>query len=275
MKKSYLFLMFLLAVMQLTAQDVIIRSNGDQVNCTITAIDNENVYFDVEKNGNKISTQLNKSQVQNFDQLASGFEQQKKSKNNSALTTKKSKNVSGDKKPVQVGIYADPLGLIEFGPMIGTDIIIHSHLILNAHVRFSSLGALMYLETKDDNDGTPYKLDGVGIGGGIKYMIPSRIGGFYMGAFFEYGSGKQYYAKDEDWNWESESKYFVAAPDLGYKFLFKNGLFINTGLTFGAAFVYQDQWHHLENYNDDSSWHDNGSSIHPFGMIDLGIGYSF
>ena len=46
------------------SQDIIIRTNGDTVDCNITRIDSVNVYFSLYKNGREIFTSLNKSQIQ-------------------------------------------------------------------------------------------------------------------------------------------------------------------------------------------------------------------
>ncbi len=149
------------------------------------------------------------------------------------------------------------------------------HLILDAHVRFSGLGLLMYVVTADDNDGMPKQITGVGIGGQVKVLFPSRIGGFYLGVLLEDGLQKQYFANDKSWAWVSEANYIAVAPTLGYKFRFHGGFFMNTGATFGAAFVGKDQWHHTKNYNGDSSIHINDPHVQPFGMVNLGFGVEF
>jgi hypothetical protein len=188
-------------------------------------------------------------------------------------TAKKKKYV--DNKPNRFGIYAQPLGFVQFGPIVGMELTLASHLIIDAHVRFSSLGLLMYVVSKNDNDGAPYKISGAGIGGSIKCLIPSKIGGFYFGLLLEDGWHTEYYAEGKPWIWQEDVQYFVTAPNIGYKFRFPGGFYLNTGAIFGAAFVTSQQWHYTKNYNNDSSIHDDGSKVQPFGMLELGFGVEF
>jgi hypothetical protein len=188
-------------------------------------------------------------------------------------TQKKKKYV--DDKPNRFGIYVNPLGFVQFGPMAGMELTLGSHLIIDAHVRFSSVGLLMYVVANDDKEGWPDQITGLGVGGGIKLLIPSRIGGFYMGVLLEDGWQKQYYAKDKSWTWVNESGYIVVAPNIGYKFRFQSGFYMNTGAIFGAAFVGKDQWHYTKNYNNDKSTHIKDSHIQPFGMLELAFGVEF
>jgi len=275
MKKTLLSIMLLTSVFYLFAQDQIIRISGQKISCTITDIDSAFVYFNLSGNTNVISTKLKKSEIQNLGQVTEKFNEEKGKQNVVPGMEYNTEKISSSTKSNRFGIYVNPLGLVQFGPMAGAEIIIHSHLVLDGHVRFSSLGALMYVTTKNDEDGKPYKISGLGVGLSIKYLAGPRNGGFYIGMLFEEGSQEQYYAEDKDWVWQSHTQYFVAAPNLGYKFAFKNGFYVNTGVILGAAFVYKDEWHHTKNYENDSAIHENPSSVKLFGMLELTLGYDF
>jgi hypothetical protein len=276
MKKTVLLILLLSAMLHSYAQDVVIlRNNGEKVNCTLTKIDSTTIYFTVNKGGNVIPSSLKKTEVQNMDQLMAKYLEQGNRKESQPKTTNSTKKEPKVTKPVRIGLFGDPLGFVEFGPMVGAELTIQSHLIIDAHVRFPSAGLSMYLINRNNEDGLPYKMSGVGIGGTIKYLIPSRIGGLYFGVLFEAASGINYYAQDKNWEWRKDNNYVVVAPRVGYKFIFSNVLFLNVGATFGAAFVTKDTWYYLNDYNGDSSVHDNGTTIKPFGMIDLGIGFEF
>ncbi|MEQ8471956.1 MAG: hypothetical protein RIC35_12265 [Marinoscillum sp.] len=60
-------LIVLIALMAISAstysQDIIVRDNGDKIECKVTKVDSMIVYFDVIKNGVEISTTLAKSQI--------------------------------------------------------------------------------------------------------------------------------------------------------------------------------------------------------------------
>ena len=180
-----------------------------------------------------------------------------------------------DTKPNRVGIYANVLGFLEFGPMVGTEVTLASHLIIDGHARFSPAGLLMYVITADDEEGWVDKLSGMAVGGGLKYFMPSRPGGFYAGMLFEYGWQTQYYAEDEDWYWKSWNKYIVTMASAGYKFRFDSGFYINTGLQAGAAILTEAHWQYLKNYHSDPSIHEDDLEVHPFGMLEVGLGFEF
>lgn len=67
MKKIYLLpVLFFVLNAFVGAQDVIIRDNGDTINCSVTKIDSNRIYFSFIKNGNLLNTYLNKSQIKDY-----------------------------------------------------------------------------------------------------------------------------------------------------------------------------------------------------------------
>jgi hypothetical protein len=66
MKKSILTILLLCSSIFLFAQDLIIKTNGEKINCTITHTDSINIYFIIERNGQKINTSIAKDVVQDI-----------------------------------------------------------------------------------------------------------------------------------------------------------------------------------------------------------------
>ena len=63
MKQIFLVLMLLIATLNLTAQDVLVRTNGDNINCTVTKIDSTTIFFTIDRNGSQINTRIEKNLV--------------------------------------------------------------------------------------------------------------------------------------------------------------------------------------------------------------------
>jgi hypothetical protein len=261
-------------------QDVIVMKNGDEIKSKVLEINTYDIKYKKFDNLEGPIISISKSNV-SIIKYQNGTQDVINAPSNSTNTTSAANTESNkqkkhsDSKPNRLGIYINPLGLVQFGPMAGLELTLASRLIIDAHARIAPLGLLNYATNSDDEEGWPDQLTGMAIGGGIKYLAPSRIGGFYIGILLEDGWQKQYYAKDETWTWVTESNYIVFAPNLGYKFRSHSGFFLNTGLIFGAAVTGKDQWHYTKNYKSDHSIHDNGSQVHPFGMVELGIGVEF
>ena len=63
MKKLFLFSMLTLAFCQLSAQDLIVTTKGDSLNCKITKVKSDNIYFTFSKDGNTFNSLLPMSNV--------------------------------------------------------------------------------------------------------------------------------------------------------------------------------------------------------------------
>lgn len=282
MKKNN-FIVMLLATTSLLnnvrSQDILVFKNGEEAKSKVLEINDTEIKYKKFDNldGPVISTK--KTEV-----FMIKYENGTKDVINSTSPTVSNSNPSGNEaksknkeidRSTRFGIYANPLGFVQFGPIAGMELTIASRVVLDAHARFSSVGLLMYVVTESKDGGTPYKVSGMGLGGGLKYMIPSRIGGLYLGMYIENGWQTQYYDENEPWIWQEDVKYFVTAANIGYKFKFSSGFFLKTGAIFGTANVFEDKWYYTRNYNGDSSIHDAGSEVQPFGMLELGLGIEF
>lgn len=66
MKKATLFLLFLFSIGTIFSQDLIITNEGDSINCRITKVESENIYFTSMSNNEIKNTLLNKNQIKKF-----------------------------------------------------------------------------------------------------------------------------------------------------------------------------------------------------------------
>jgi len=63
MKRTILFIVFLISTFYLLAEDVITRKNGEKIHCTITKTDSTNIYFTIYKDHEDRDTYINRTEV--------------------------------------------------------------------------------------------------------------------------------------------------------------------------------------------------------------------
>lgn len=165
----------------------------------------------------------------------------------------------------RVGIWLNPLGFLQFGPVAGVEFRLNENMAVNVHTRVPSLGVLSYLIREDVE-----KITGFCVGGGFLYFFGTRQHKPYAGIMFEYEQDKCLYDQNEsDANTETE-KIMVFIMNGGYRFNFSKGFFLNTGLFVGAV---KNNWY--EDYDDPSYTDYEGTLIQVFGMLEVAVGIAF
>jgi len=170
-------------------------------------------------------------------------------------------------------LSVNPLGFVQFGPLVNIEVGLTKSLVLNAHVRFTSVGLLSYAINYHE-DGLE-KLSGIAFGGGLLNFFGKKRSKPYAGVLLEYEMLKKYYAKDDPWEWEQSDNTGVFVLNGGYRFRFKSGFFINTGAYLGAALT-SYTWEYTDPdyvpYEDKTY---EGIDITPFGMVEVTLGIEF
>lgn len=146
-------------------------------------------------------------------------------------------------------IYINPLGLLQFGPIAGAGFKVNPNIMFGGHLRYTAMGAANWIiHALDDEEPG---LDSFALGIDIKYFFdnqsrsPHRM---YIGSAVEYGMGS--YTGDDDWDeWEGEYTELVIVGNMGYRWRFSSGVFLNAGGYFGFAFDLDNKWW----YTDDKS----------------------
>jgi hypothetical protein len=159
------------------------------------------------------------------------------------------------------GIYFNPLGFALAGPMLGAEFTLQRHFIIDAHLRFLSLGALSGVLAEGTFD--VYNLSGIGIGIGAKYFTGGSRGGFYIGPVLEYYT--------QDYNdgsgfWDGEGILYGA--NLGYKFQFNSGFYMRFGGYLGGF----TDW---GTYSPDYGFSRDSGGGGAFYSMEFGIGFAF
>ncbi len=167
----------------------------------------------------------------------------------------------------------NPLGFVQFGPVINAEFGIREDFVINTHVRVSLLGMLTYV-AKYHADGLD-DLGGIAFGGGVIKFFGERIHKPYVGILLEYDHSSAVYAMYEQWEWSQVDQTIVFIFNGGYRFRFDGGLFINTGAYLGAATgIYE--WEYADPYYGAyENTPRTGTSLTPFGMLEVSLGIEF
>ena len=89
---------------------------------------------------------------------------------------------------------------------------------------------------KDDNNSSNYS--GIGVGGSLKYFTGGKNGGFYVGPLLQYWTVN--YDNEEDDRFKRNL--LNIAADLGWKFQFHSGFYMNTGGLIGVNQFLNAKW---------------------------------
>lgn len=148
----------------------------------------------------------------------------------------------------------NPLGFVQFGPVIELESAFDAGFGLAFGVRLMSLGLLPHVlaEADDDKLGTAWTVAGTG------HFYPQGKGlrGWYIGPRIEVGktNSERY-----------PSTLFIGATDWGYRWVKPSGFAYSFGMQAGVA---RESW--TDNFSPDT-----GTDIVPFAMLVFTLGKSF
>ncbi len=166
----------------------------------------------------------------------------------------------------------NPLGFIQFGPVLSGEFGLNESTLINAHMRFSSLGLLSWVIR--ETDAGLDELDAFAFGAGIVRFMGYNQNRPYIGFFLERETSNAVYASGYLDEWSQDNKTTVFIFNIGYRFNFNDGFFINTGAFFGgAATTYEWRYKYPDLIYDPEPR--SGEDTNAFGMFEVSFGYSF
>lgn len=181
-------------------------------------------------------------------------------------------NENGEYPISKFSLSVNPLGFIQFGPLINVEFGINSNLVFNTHVRIPSAGVVSYIvhEVGDDDS-----MSGFAVGGGLIYFAGSKQSKPYIGFLAEYDRTNKVFDVGEDWETAEKDNIGVFLFNAGYRFRFENGFYINTGAFLGTAFSSWESKYTNSSYYVYGPRVKSGTDMVPFGMLEMTIGIEF
>jgi hypothetical protein len=172
-----------------------------------------------------------------------------------------------------VGLLFNPIGVIQFGPILEVEFKVGPSTVIGPHARFLGMG-ILYHAVADYDEAS---LSDFGVGIHFKQFFGSSSGPhrFFIGAIAEYGwgNGTDF---DDEWNStlgeyedsEYELTYIGIATNLGYRWRFQSGFFLSLGGIIGFS-------RELEDKRTSPSTVEYELDTHPYGMAELSLGIEF
>jgi len=165
----------------------------------------------------------------------------------------------GESYPLKSSIQFNPVGFLQFGPMVDFEIRVTDNFVLFPHVRFAGLGLLSHLSVDYDY----LDVTSMAFGGGFRILPGSGKHRMYFGGVAEYGWG----TGSNDWD-DSEYRhsYISMVGNVGYRWRFSS-MYIQTGGYLGLVFETEDVR---------TDYHvDYGNDVLFMAMLEFAIGFEF
>jgi len=164
----------------------------------------------------------------------------------------------------RIGIGFQPLGFLQFGPVVNAEVRLGKNFVIGPQFRYTPLGLLFNVVNDFDNTMQCY-----GIGGTVRHFpAAGKKNKFYYGVGAEYEYG---WCRDEG-DWYGENKGIVSMINIGYRWRYNSGFYMNLGLFTGAYINIFDKW---TGYEDLSIHHDESGYARFFGYLEFTLGLEF
>jgi hypothetical protein len=180
---------------------------------------------------------------------------------------------SGSSVPLpKKAFYLNPLGVLQFGPMIGGEFKVSDDLLFDVHLRYPPLG-LAYQAITSEGFEDAVSWAALSFGPGIKYLFenPSTPNRFYIATYLEYGFGGSSGDIGTSEEWEGKFSYMVIAFNFGHRWVnaLKN-TYIGVGIFAGASPGIKDEWWYIDSPGE--IYQGENPTLF-FGMLELTFGW--
>jgi hypothetical protein len=166
-----------------------------------------------------------------------------------------------------INFLLNPLGFLQFGPMVQLEFRIIPGLYGMAHARLDGLGLLSWV-LSDTEEIAFYSF---AVGPGVRYFFVSKDSPHapYVGFVAEFGYTP--YTDDIGTIWENKgtSMYLTFAANGGYRWRF-GSFIVEVGAYAGASPTISDRWYYV---SSPSVIYEAGLPIIFFGMLEVSIGW--
>jgi len=257
MKKLSIIFLVAAGVLSANARDVITLNNGDEISAKVTEITSSEIRYKQFDDRDSPTVVVAKQEVFAID-YENDTREIISAETATARTATNSSLGAPHEKDFYTGIYLNPLGVLQVGPIVGVEFTIKRRFIIDAHLRFPAAGLLTgyFSEGHWDVD----NIKGISTGLAFKYFTGGPKGGFYAGPGFEYYQ-LEYHVDGGFW----EGTGMLVAANFGYKFQYSSGFYMRAGAFLGASTEFTSYWR-------GSEW---PKETDVFFMAEFSLGFAF
>ena len=267
LKVLIITLLFLLpCAFSVHAQDVITLKNGDEIKAKVTEMTSSEIKYKRFDNLDGPTVVVAKTEVFTINyengtrEVINTVAADAPAERKADYTTWKGPH----KKNFYTGVYLDPVGFLIIGPRVGVELTFVRHVIVDAYVRFPSVGLLSGIVWEGTTDVDNFS--GIGVGFSAKYFTGGRKGGFYVGPAAEYWTADYDYESNRHWKGSG----IAVGVNLGYKFQFASGFYLRTGGMLGGSITTSGTYTAPDGISSEDLDYDG-----VFYLLDFCLGFSF
>lgn len=243
-----------MAVPAARAQDVVYLKNGSVIRGTLVEL--------VPNTSVKIKTADGSIFVYKMDEV------EKLTREEVAAPKPPAAEISVADEPPQKLFTLDPLGFIEYGPMVGVETRVSPTSYLTAHVRWATAGVIYYAITSNGFEDA-VGIDNLAIGVGYRALM----GGagphhWYARPVVEYGWGS---TSGGDGDWRGRHSYVSFMGNFGYRWRFAKSV-TNVGVYAGFATGLSNNWWYVNSPGEVIS---DETETYAIAMFEVSFGWQF
>lgn len=262
--KKLLIVSFTLLVHFTIAQDVIVMKNGDELNAVVLEVGTESIKYKKYDNQQGPTYSIDKTDVfmiRYENGSKDVFNTQKEELNKEEPTAR----------PFPKGsINFNPLGLLQFGPIIQYEGKIGSSSYIVPYFRYAYAGVATHAVWNGFEEDNELSAGSAAVGIGVK-SFTSSDNSFYYGGFLDYSWTTARYDIGQLDETQEKSTNLGIISNFGYRWKSNRSSYVNLGLLAGAAFTLKDE----ERFVSDGSLYATNEDITIFAMIELSFGWDF
>lgn len=168
-------------------------------------------------------------------------------------------------------IYFNPLGFVQFGPVIGAEFLIHPGIYGDVHFRYTALG-LLYRSIESENKTARVSFGSAAFGVGGKYFLPNFLSSdqFYVGGVTDFGWGSTR-SKDSYLDWKGKNFYIDVMGNFGYRKSCSSGLLLSMSLFAGLSPTLKHTWWYV---SEPDNIFKEPHKVAFIGMLEFSIGWA-
>jgi hypothetical protein len=160
----------------------------------------------------------------------------------------------------------NPLGFIQFGPSLSAEFAVSPNTFVGPHIRFVGLGLLSHV-ISDNEESVTNGSFGLLFRQFLSDPSPRRM---YIGGTAEFGWGTSKGSVGYTDEWKGNVSLLAFMGNVGHRWRFESGFFVNVGAFAGFALEIKDEWWEIATPN---MVFQSGNDLYIAFMAEVSIGF--